>query len=153
MAIEIGVVIAIVATVGFLRTRDHRRGELPALTLAALDGAPAALPSLREPTVVAFFAPWCGVCKLTAQNLRWAAGAGANVVSIATAYDDEAAVRAYVDEHRPPGRVLLDPSGAAAEAFGVQAFPTFYFVGRDGRVEGSTVGYTTTLGLLLRSWM
>ena len=153
-ALELGVAIALFAAVGFWRTRDHQRGAPPATKLPSLDGSPVSLAEPGKPTLVVFFAPWCGVCKLTAQNVRWTAAASdARVVSVATAYDDVDVVRAYAADHQLPGTVLLDASGATARAFGVTAFPTFYFLDADGRISGSTVGYTTTAGLLARLWL
>ena len=156
VGIELGVVVALLAAVGSWRTHDHRRGTPPAMTLPAIDGAPVALAADGKPTLLVFFAPWCGVCKLTAQNVRWAAsvaGDRARVVSVGTAFADPADVRGYAAEHDLPGSVLLDHGGAAARGFGVTAFPTFYFLDANGHITGSTVGYTTTAGLLARLWL
>jgi len=104
--IEIAVVVALFAAVGFWRTRAHARGPLPEMTLVALDGRRVVLRDLGagRARVLAFFAPWCGVCKLTAQNVRWTAGlAGdASVVSIASGWEDDVqSVRAYVALTKP----------------------------------------------------
>ena len=154
LALELAVVVALVAAIGFWRGRGHPRGEVPELTLRSVAGMDVALRELRgEPTLIAFFAPWCGVCKVTAQNVRWVHGAGRRVVSIGSAYgDDAASVAAYARDHELPSPVLLDDQGAA-ERFGVTAYPTFFFVDARGRITGSTVGYTTTLGLLARLWL
>jgi peroxiredoxin len=157
IAIEVAIVVAIFGVAGALRSRDHLRGPVPALTLAALEGPAVALPALAgKPAILAFFAPWCGVCKITAQNVRWAADAAgerARVVSIGSSYEESGSVRAYAAEHELPAPVLLDEGGRAAAAFGVTAYPTFIFVDARGRVTGSTVGYTTTAGLLARLFL
>ena len=36
--------------------------------------------------------------------------------------------------------VLLDPSGKAADDFGVRGTPTVFIIGRDGRILGNAVG-------------
>jgi len=157
VGIEIAVVAALFAAVGFWRTRAHSRGPLPEMTLVAIDGRRVVLRDLGagRARVVAFFAPWCGVCKLTAQNVRWTAGlAGdASVVSVASGWDDVQSVRAYAAAHQPAGTVLLDEGDRLARQLGVTAYPTFFFVSAGGEIVGSTVGYTTTLGLLIRFWL
>lgn len=154
-AIEAVIVVAVIAAFGWWRTREHPRGPLPELTLATLDGRSFALREVGEgrARIVAFFAPWCGVCKATAQNVRWAQRLGGTVVSVASGWDDVQMVRAYVADHEPGGTVLLDEGDRLARHMGVKAYPTFYFVDEDGVVVGSTVGYTTTLGLFLRWWL
>jgi hypothetical protein len=48
--------------------------------------------------------------------------------------------------------VLLDPSGKAADSFGVRGTPTVFIIGRDGMILGSAVGprgWTEPAGLAL----
>ncbi|MCA2978104.1 MAG: TlpA family protein disulfide reductase [Myxococcaceae bacterium] len=148
------VLVAIVVGVGLWQTRAHVRGvAVPAVTLPSLDGATVSTASLSgKPTLLAFWAPWCGVCESESRNLGWArglAGDRANVVSVATAYDEVGQVRAYVQRNGVDYPVLLDEAGLA-EALQVASFPTVYFLDAQGRIKGSVVGYTTTAGLLLR---
>lgn len=155
LGLEVGVLVAIVFAIGVWRSRHHLRGELPAARLATLDGTPLGLRDLTgKPTLLVVAAPWCGVCKANAQNVRWVAGLvgdRARVVTLISSFTDPASARAFAVEHALPGPVLLDDQGLAAR-LGVSAFPTYFFLDDAGRIEGSTVGYTTTVGLLARLW-
>ena len=152
-ATELGLALAVVFLIGLWQTRGHLRGEAPVFELAALDGGRVSLASLRgRPVALAFWAPWCGVCKVESQNLSWArslAGGRAQVISVAVAFEDVEQVRAYVRERGVDYPVLLGDD-AILRTFRVGAFPTVYFLDAEGRVKGSATGYTTTLGLLAR---
>ncbi len=145
---------AAVVLIGLWQTRGHVEGPAPEFTLPQLDGAPLSSASLRgKPTLIAFWAPWCGVCKTESQNIGWARrllGERANVISVASAWEDEGQVRQYVQERGVDYPVVLDAIGLS-DRFNVQAFPTLYFVDAQGQVKRSAVGYTTTLGLVLRT--
>lgn len=146
--------VAAVFLIGLWQTRGHlASGAAPDLSLRALDGQPVSLAALRgKPALVAFWAPWCGVCSAQSDNLsrvrRWA-GDRANVVSVAAAYGDEAEVRKHVADKGIDYPVWLG-GDEAAPAFRVEVYPTIYFLDAQGRVKGSAAGYTTTLGMLAR---
>jgi thiol-disulfide isomerase/thioredoxin len=152
-AAELGLALVIVFVMGLWQTRGHLRGSPPELALRTLSGQAVSLGSLRgRPVLLAFWAPWCGVCKAESQNLdwvRWLAGGRAQVVTVATAFDDPAQVQAFVRERGAGYPVWLAEAQQVAR-LGVTAFPTAFFLDAEGRVTGSTTGYTTTLGLLLR---
>jgi thiol-disulfide isomerase/thioredoxin len=144
---------ALLLGIGAWQARGHVRGAPPEVALRTLDGAPASLASLRgKPAMVAFWAPWCGVCGAQSRNVGWAmrlAGDRARVVSIATSFEDVAQVRAYMADHEVAYPVLLGGDDAV-RAFKVDAYPTLYFLDAEGRIVGSVAGYTTTAGMLAR---
>jgi thiol-disulfide isomerase/thioredoxin len=153
-AVDLAIVAAVVLGVNAWQTRGHLGpGAAPSVTAPSLAGPPVSLESLRgKPVLVAFWAPWCTVCKAESGNLslvRRLAGDRASVVSVAAAFDDVGQVRGYVGEHGVDYPVLLGDE-ALVRAFRVEAFPTVYFLDARGRVKGSTSGYTTTIGLLWR---
>ncbi len=51
------------------------------------------------------------------------------------------AVQAHVAGRRLPFPVLYDQNGGVGETYGIQAYPTAYLIGRDGKVvwEGNPV--------------
>lgn len=153
IALEVAWVLAIVLAVSAFQARGHLdAGTAPELTLPSLDGAPVSLAALRgRPAMLVFWAPWCGVCKAQADNVervRRLAGARAHVVTIAASFDDLAEVRREAGTHGDAPVLLADD--ATVKAFRVDAFPTVYFLDREGRVKRSAAGYTSTLGMLLR---
>jgi len=156
-AIDLTVLLIIVTAAGAYQTRGHlAAGSAAEASLHDLDGRPVALSSLRgRPTAVAFWAPWCAVCKAESGNLsrlaRWTGG-WARVVSVAAAYGDAAEVRGYMAAQGVDYPVLLGDD-EVLRAFRVDAFPTVYFLDAAGRVKGSVSGYATTLGLLARLYL
>lgn len=152
-AMTLVAIVAFAWAAGWWRTRGHIARVLPSQTLPALSGQPVTFDSLRgKPTLVAFWAPWCDVCKAESQNLSWVrkiAGQKANVVSVAAAFSDVEEVRQYVQGRGVDYPVLLGDDNTVRD-FHVSGFPTVYFLDETGKVKRSTFGYTSTVGLLVR---
>jgi thiol-disulfide isomerase/thioredoxin len=153
-SIDLAIVLVVVAAATAWQSRNHLgSGTVAAATLPALSGPPVSLESLRgKPVLLAFWAPWCGVCKAESDNLSRAmrlAGDRARVVSVAASFQDLAQVRSYVEAQGVDYPVLLGDD-QAVRTFRVEAYPTLYFLDAAGHVKGSTAGYTTTAGMLLR---
>lgn len=151
--VDLLVVLCVVLGVGLYQTRGHLAGPAPAFALVGLDGREVSLADLKgKPTLLAFWAPWCGVCRTESPNLSWVqklVGSRARVISVASAWEQVGQVQAYVQQQGVDYPVLLDGVGLS-RAFNVEAFPTVYFLDDAGNIKGSVVGYTTTLGLLAR---
>lgn len=153
---EAVVVLLIVLVIGAWQTRGHVSGQAPDFRLRTLAGGEVSLSGLAgKPVMLVFWAPWCGVCKAQSGNvdrvLRWA-GDGAHVISLAAAYGSVGEVEAAAQAEGMTYPVLLGSDRLAAE-YRVEAYPTVYFLDSHGRVKHSAVGYTTTLGMLLRLWL
>jgi cytochrome c biogenesis protein CcmG/thiol:disulfide interchange protein DsbE len=111
-----------------------------------LKGASHTLAEFRgSPVLLEFWASWCVPCRkgfpfLDQLQAQHEAG-GLKVVAITLETDDEA-VRSFVSGFQVRFLVGRDPSGRAAELYGVEAMPTAFLLDRDGktvaRFEGGT---------------
>lgn len=106
--------------------------------------------------LVYFYAPWCGVCKVSAGNLETLRSAfdesKVAIVPVALDYESAADAEAFVREHGIPATPVLGDAQVARD-WRVSGYPTYYLVDVDGKVTSSTSGYSTLVGLLVRTWL
>lgn len=153
---DVLLVAVVFAGVSAWQTRHHlgSADPVPRFEVDRLDGASKqTLPAAERRSLLYFFAPWCGVCKLSAGNLatvrRWNGDEAADVVAVALDYESVEDVRRFVDEHEVGVDVLLG-NDAVRDAFRVDAYPTYYVIDAEGRVEHVSVGYSSLVGMAAR---
>lgn len=157
VAAQVALLLAALWAVSAWQTRRLLPSSSPAphFELRTLEGGTMSVVDLRgRPAVLYFFAPWCSVCRLASQNvasLRRARGErDLAVVAVGLDWAREEEVARFAEEHGLEVPVLLGDD-SVLRAYRIGAFPTFYFLDRDGQIRGRTVGYTTLPGLFLRS--
>jgi len=131
------------------------RSPAPAFSLPALDGS---LHSLGQASgrkqVLYFFAPWCkvcGACSRSINALRAARGESElEIYAVGLEWEDGADLVRFAREHelRIP---VLRGNVDIERAYRIDTFPTIYVVDERGAVQDRVIGYTTELGLRLRS--
>jgi peroxiredoxin len=155
-ALQVLALLGLWYAVSAYQTRRHagHDGEpAPAFTLLDLSGQRVSLADYRHKKVVLhFFATWCGVCKAELPSVR-AVHRGLDddevLLGVAADSDDAEALRRFAREHELKYPILL-ATDEVLRAYGVNQFPTNYYVNGDGSVSSSTVGLSTLVGMKLR---
>lgn len=133
---------------------DRALGQAaPVAQGASFDGTPVTIGGSGRAMVVAFVAHWCPHCQrevplLSAYLSGHPLPDGVDLVTVATSTNPDRPnypPSAWLDREDWPGPVLADsPEGAAAQAFGLTAFPYFVAVNGEGQVVGRLSGEIST---------
>jgi mono/diheme cytochrome c family protein len=124
---------------------DLRGVDPPPLTVTDAAGKDVRLADLKGRLVlVHFWATNCAHCLKEMPRLRELeaalAGRGLTVLHVCTDAEDVGAAQALAGRSAPGVRVFADQSGLGLARFEVQALPTVWLVGPDGRAVGRSHG-------------
>ncbi|TLU66262.1 TlpA family protein disulfide reductase [Thalassotalea litorea] len=107
-----------------------------------------------EKTVLYFFAPWCSVCKYSIGNLQALyeshPGEQVQVYAIALDFVEPLEVEEFVAGLDLTMPILLG-NEALKQAYQVSAYPSYYVLDQNQQVVHRSMGYSTELGLILRT--
>ncbi len=154
------VVIAVFVAVSWYQTRDLLDTgvdlPVPEFRLTGLDGTVRTSADLAgRPAIIYFFAPWCRICNLSADNLQTLRQSvneqDLEIVFVALAWDSVAAVKEFAKRNGLTMPILLGNEETARD-FRIRGVPTYYVLNSDSRIVGRDFGYTTNLGLRFRVW-
>ena len=151
------IIIAVFLAVSAWQGKDLVSNQVPAplFKLQTLSGDLVALEDFKGKRVLLyFFAPWCKICDLSIGNLNWVrklrSEDSTELLAVALSYDDMQSVKSFQERNTLDVPVLLGTHDLLS-SYRIRAFPTVYTVNKSGEVDGSSVGYATTLGLWWRT--
>lgn len=119
--------------------------ESPDFTLLNLSGEEVSLSDYRGKTVmINFWATWCGFCKKEMPDMQRLSEENEDLVILAVdVMEEKSLVEDYIKEGGYDFEVVLDEKGDVAKDYLVSAFPTSYFVDKDGILLGGVPGMLT----------
>lgn len=147
------VLLGLLAGIGFFQTRGLVSGTSPAIQGNTLEGQAFDLTRLSgRPSVIYFWASWCGVCKAMQDNVQ-AVAIDHPMITLALKSGNAAEVREYMRKEKFAVPVVLDETGEMAQRYGIRGVPTLFFLDADRNIRFTASGYTSEAGLRLRLWL
>jgi len=136
--------------ISLYKSQDLTRTPLSMTSATLIDNQLYQIPA-DKPVLIHFWATWCPVCKLEASNINFLSK-HFNVLTIAVKSGNNQEIQKYLDAHNYKYKVINDINGAISSQFKISGFPTTFIYDKNKKLAFSEVGYTSTLGLLLRMW-
>ena len=117
-----------------------------------LMGETVSLNAQGKTTIIYFFAPWCQICHMGIGNLQslYEKNEDIDVVAVVLDYVDNDEVMEFTKQHTLTFPIALG-SEEIKHAFSISGFPSYYVINKDNAIVGKSMGYSSELGLYLRS--
>lgn len=122
------------------------------IVLNSLWDEPVALAAQDKNLVVYFFAPWCQICHASIDNLQsiYEKHDNLDVIAVALDFTDSEEVEKFVKQHQLTFDVALG-NEEIKQRFQITGYPSYYVLDKENAVTGKSLGYSTELGIYLRS--
>ena len=143
------IIVTIIASVLSYIRAPKVEGSAPSLKGLSINNEPIDLKALHKPFILHFWATWCPVCKMEADNIDRLSD-NFEVISVAVKSGTNEEIKTFLDKHNYHYKVINDASSTFASFMKVEAFPTTFFYNAKGELVLTEVGYTSTFGLYMR---
>lgn len=155
--VQVALLMAVIAGITAWQTR-HMVGSgepAPAFELTDLNGQRTTLSGVSGRKVVLyFFAPWCSVCHASSGNVNALREAHREdelaIYAVGLGWESVSELRQFSRQQELSVPVLIG-TDRVASAYRVSSFPSVYILDGEHRIAHRLVGYTTSLGLRIRT--
>ncbi len=135
------------------QTKDMPKGVATQFSAVELkSGQSKSFPSADgRVEILYFFAPWCGVCKLSSKNaervVAWLPRVHLTFVGLD--YDLPEEVSAFVADNHLTSSVVLGNSQIQSE-WRISGYPSTAIINSRGEISSWSIGYSTVVGTVIR---
>lgn len=126
--------------------------ELFFTNVPTISGETVSLNSQGKKTIVYFFAPWCQICHVSIGNLQniFEKNEHLDIIAVALDFKDSSEVIDFTKQHQLTFPIALG-NEEIKDAFSISAYPSYYVIDEQNTIISKSLGYSTELGLYLRS--
>lgn len=129
--------------------------QAPNFELQSLNGETYQLSEFKgKKVLVYFFAPWCSVCHMSADNLNDLRKARTDneleILVVGLSWQSKHELQQFADELELTMPVLMGTEKQMSD-YQIKGFPTYFVIDEDGKVTHRSVGYSTELGMRFRT--
>ena len=154
LIIQILVFVAIFQFTSWVRETNMLSSDtkVSATVVPTLTNETVSISATTKPVVLYFFAPWCEICHMSIGNLQsvYEKNENIDVIAIAMDYTDKEAVKKFTAQHQLTFPIALG-NEQLKKQFKIEGYPSYYVLNEQNIVTGKSMGYSTELGLYLRS--
>ncbi|MEY8215070.1 MAG: TlpA disulfide reductase family protein [Colwellia sp.] len=120
--------------------------------IPTLMGDTVSLNAQGKTTILYFFAPWCQVCHVSIGNLQalYQKNQQINIIAIAMDFTNHKEVMSFTSQHQLTFPIALG-NEAIKQTFEISGYPSYYVLNEENMIIGKSMGYSSELGLYLRS--
>ncbi|NQZ32379.1 MAG: TlpA family protein disulfide reductase [Oceanospirillaceae bacterium] len=147
--ILVAILVIVAVTTWMQRNMLETNSQARNFELRTLAGKSQNLLQPSQKTLIYFFAPWCGTCKLSMSNLE-AVSSDIRTVAVALDYQHQTEVADFIENIEVKVPVLLGNADIAS-TYKVSAYPSYYVIGANGKILDRSMGYSSLAGLLWRT--
>lgn len=131
---------------------NNNLNQIDLTNVPTLRGDSIALQSEGKNTILYFFAPWCQICHVSIGNLQslYQKNDKLDVIAISLDYTSKKEVLDFTNKHQLTFPIAMGNT-AIKNTFEITGYPSYYVLNEDNVIIGKSMGYSSELGLYLRS--
>ncbi|WP_448565254.1 TlpA family protein disulfide reductase [Thalassotalea ganghwensis] len=139
-----------IKTTSMLSYGDSAQSEQFVLT--TLDSQLVTVNNSNKRLVLYFFAPWCSICHASISNLQqlYISNENIDVIAIALDFVDENEVREFAQQHQLTFPITFG-NERVKQFYQIEGYPSYYVLDENNTVISKSIGYSTEIGLYIRS--